>query len=346
MAELHMEQWPAPVPAGRGSVLDAALDAGVPFPHGCMSGECGQCKCQLLAGQVERLSASPDALSAADVVAGRFLACRSRARGDVSLRWLAATPAVAVQKLDARVSRVELTAHDVLVLRLRPARPLPFVPGQFARLSFAGLPARSYSMAGQPTDAELEFHVRVLPQGRVSAQLAQRLKPGDRVHVEGPFGDAHWRDAGDAPLVLLAGGTGLAPMLSVLGAALAAGHAPGRIHLYHGVREARDLYAGARLRQQADAQGFRFCPLLAADDELPHRALARDFASLADAHVYVAGPPPMVDAVREAALARGADPARVYADAFHPAPPESERGWRAWLSRLVGGRRVAPQSSS
>lgn len=335
MPKIHIEQWPAPVEAGKKTVLDAVLDAGVPFPHSCMSGECGQCKCQLISGEVQRLSASPGALSAAEVAAGRVLACRSKPLGDVTLRWLASgTPAIAVQKLKARVSMIEAAAHDVMIVRVRPAQHFDFRPGQFARLSFGKLPQRSYSMANQPEEDELEFHMRIVPDGQVSRFVARSLSVGDEIGVEGPFGDAHWQGAGDTQLLLLAGGTGLAPMISVLDAALRDGHPPEQIHVYHGVREARDLYAGERLQRLAREHGFRFQPVLSAG-ATPchlHEAVARDFDCLKQAQIYVAGPPPMVDAVKKLAGKRGAMLAQIRADAFYAAPPVKKRWWH----RLLG----------
>lgn len=331
MAKLHIEQWPMPVELGRGSILDAALDAGVPFPHGCMSGECGRCKCQLLGGTLRRGQEVCAALSGEEVASGHFLACRGQAQGDVHCRWLAeAVPAPAPRKLRARVCALERAAHDVMIVSLSSDAPLPFLPGQFARLRFGRLPPRAYSMANLPGATLLEFHVRVQPGGRVSGHVAHKLRVGDRVRIEGPFGDAHWRGAGNAPLLLLAGGTGLAPMVSVLDAALRDGQAPEQIHFYHGVRAPADLYAGARLRERAQQMGFRFEAVFSdgtAGRHL-HEALERDFPCLKQACIYVAGPPPMVEAVRRSAGARGTPDERIHADAFHAAAPVKRRWWQ------------------
>lgn len=334
MPKLQISQWPAAIEAGQKTLLDAALDAGVPFPHSCMSGECGQCKCQLLSGEVQRLSASPDALSAADIAAGRLLACRSKARSDIELSWLASSQSsAAIVRCRARVTALEPAAHDVMIVRLRPGQALNFLPGQFAKLGFGKLPQRSYSMANLPETEDLEFHIRVVPDGRVSQFVARSLRLGDGVDIEGPFGDAHWQGASAAPLLLLAGGTGLAPIVSLLDAALRDGHPPQQIHVYHGVREARDLYAGARLQRLAEEHGFRFQPVFSAGENASHlhEAVARDFACLKSAQIYVAGPPPMVDAVKQTATARGAAAGQIRADAFHAARPEKKSWWRRLL---------------
>lgn len=294
MSQIHIAQWPQPVESGRLRVLEAALDAGVPFPHGCGSGECGTCKCQLLSGRVTMDKYSPDALSDTEYSQGVILACRARPVTDVSVRWLStATPPLPIQKFRARVTHVGAVAHDVvmLALALPDGTSFPFRPGQFAKLRFGNLPTRSYSMASQPGERELEFHIRMVPNGLVSQHIANEVEIGEKVEVRGPFGDAHWDNdetAKQGPLLLLAGGTGLAPILSVLDAALKDGVPPEQIHVYHGVRQERDLYAGDLLRAGGKKQGFRFVPVFSEQSNGStervgklHEAVAADFTSLA-----------------------------------------------------------------
>jgi naphthalene 1,2-dioxygenase ferredoxin reductase component len=232
----------------------------------------------------------------------------------------------------------------LLTVRLADDAVFDFRPGQFAKLGFGSLPPRSYSMATQPRQRHLVFHIRVLPDGLVSGHVASALRRGDSVTVHGPFGDACW-DAppSDEPLLLLAGGTGLAPMLSVLDAALADGQRPQRIHLYHGVRGEGDLYAGAPLRQLSRRKGFRFVPVYAQPKDAGlramhlHQAVAEDFASLREARVYVCGPPPMVDAMKALAQERGAAPERIRADPFFAAAAPKRSLWQ----RLTGATPLA-----
>lgn len=344
MAQIHITQWPQPIEAGRLRILEAALDAGVPFPHGCGTGECGSCKCKLLSGEVAMDRYSPGALTDEERDNGLILACRSRVVSDVKLSWLsaAALPQPMV-KFDARVFMVAPVAHDVFVVTLAapPGLGFSFHPGQFAKLRFGKLPARKYSMASQPGQDLLEFHIRIVPDGVVSQYVASKLREGDTVEVRGPFGDAYWEgleEAHTGPLVLLAGGTGLAPILSVLDAALKDGVAPEQVHLYHGVRAERDLYAESRLSARAKQHGFRFTPVFSekapgsARQGFVHEALEQDFHNLSQARIYVAGPPPMVDAVKAAAAGRGAEPARIRADAFYASEPEKKSLW----ARLTG----------
>lgn len=344
MSLIHVKDWPQPIEAGRLRILEAALDAGVPYPHGCGTGECGGCKSQLLSGEVTLDAYSRDALSDAERARGVILACRARLKTDVSVQWLAAAAPLPMVKLQARVQEIERVSHDVVVLKLVLPSGTPFVfrPGQYAKLRMGKVPARSFSMANQPGDGTLEFHIRVLPDGIVSSYVAEQLKPGHSVEVRGPFGDAVWEDQparNTEPLLLLAGGTGLAPMVSVLDAALKSGVAGRQIHLYHGVRAERDLYAREHLKARAQRQGFRFVPVFsdqavqAERSGMLHEAVAQDFQNLANTRIFVAGPPPMVDAVKARALQLGAAAASIRADGFYAAAPEKKSLWErvtAW----------------
>jgi naphthalene 1,2-dioxygenase ferredoxin reductase component len=339
MALIHLAQWPAPIEARKLRILEAALDAGVPFPHGCGTGECGSCKTQLLSGEVKMDAYSPDALSDAERGQNIILACRARVVSDVQVRWLSTAAAtLRMVKMQTKVNYVGHASHDVIIVRLSPpdGQKFAFHPGQFAKLRFAKLPVRSYSMASQPGDADLEFHVRVVPGGAVSEYVASELKRGDTVEVRGPFGDAYWDEPDSArqgPLLLLAGGTGLAPIMSVLDAALGAGMPPAQIHMYHGVRAERDLYVSDRIASRVQERGIQFTPVFSeqrvdnARQGLVHEAVGKDFVSLHNARIYAAGPPPMVDAVVSLATLRGAPGNQIRADAFYAAEPEKKGMW-------------------
>ena len=344
MPLIHIRHWPQPIEAGRSRILEAALDGGVPYPHGCSSGECGSCKTRLLSGQVTMDPYSTDALSDTERAAGLILACRAKPTCDVRVEWLSVEKPLDIARFEAGVVDLRPLAHDVMALTLSipSGVNMGFRPGQYAKLRVADFPARSYSMANQPGQGLLEFHLRLVPNGLMSGFVENRLKTGDRVGVQGPFGDAGWKNEqspAEAPLLLLAGGTGLAPMLSVLDAALSSGVPGQRIHLYHGVRAARDAYASEQLEARTRAHGFRFVQVFSDDVAgaqrrgFVHHALGEDFGCLATARIYAAGPPPMVDAVKDLALQRGAAADSICADAFHAAEPQKKRLWErlsAW----------------
>jgi CDP-4-dehydro-6-deoxyglucose reductase/ferredoxin-NAD(P)+ reductase (naphthalene dioxygenase ferredoxin-specific) len=350
---IKVQQWPSPVRSTRGSILDAALAAGVPYPHDCRSGECGSCKSRLISGDVMMDGCAPEALTAEERATGLILACRSRPRGDVEVEWLQGASVTdishPVRRVDTHVVHVERATHDITRLQLAVrGAPLAFSAGQYAQLSFGDCPARSYSMANRPDDPTLEFHIRHMPEGITSTYVAKKLQPGERVRLEGPFGTAFLREPITRPLVLVAGGSGLAPMKSILLAAL--DRQCGRpIHLYHGVREERDLYDAEFIEELSSRHGFAYVPVLSADagnsrcrTGFVHEVVSHDFQTLAGYDVYMAGPPPMVDAATAVAVELGVDRENVRADAFFSAPSASaaKNPFRA-VANLLRNRKVA-----
>lgn len=312
------------------TILDAALAAGIPYPHGCQSGNCGACKSSLLAGAVDLLPYSDYALAATERAAGLILACRAMPLSDCRVAWLEAdeTAVFPMRSLDCRVVALDDATHDIKRLRLAvdAGGPYDFAAGQYAQLSFPGLPQRDYSMANRPDEAVLEFHIRLFPDGAVTPFVARTLAPGDAVHVEGPFGTAYLRKRHRGPIVALAGGTGLAPVKAIVETALAKSMTQD-IHLYLGVRAERDIYLEEHFRAlAAHHENFRFTVVLSEPDGptrrrtgFLHQALAADHDDLDGVKLYLAGPPPMVEAALEVARTRGARRQDCHADAFYSA---------------------------
>src|SRR5579863_9753934 len=214
---------PIAVEAG-GTVLEAALAQGVPYPHGCRSGNCGACKSRLEEGEVDLTPYSPYALSDEERAEGLILACRAVPWSDCTVAWLDADEVVLHPQryLTCRVLALEGLTHDIKRLRLaiEAGGPFTFSAGQYAALSFAGLPPRDYSMANRPDEEILEFHIRRMGPGSVSAHVSERLQVGDTVRVEGPFGSSWLRENHRGPIIAIAGGSGLAPMKSIVDTAL------------------------------------------------------------------------------------------------------------------------------
>jgi len=306
------------------TLLQAALDAGVVYPHGCRSGRCGACKTRLLSGQVDLLPHTPFALTADEREQGLILACRTQLRSNIDVKWLA-QPAVChpVTRTTAVVAARERLTHDILELRLRLEAPLAYAPGQYARLAFPGLPARDYSMAPSTREDELAFHIREVPGGRVSAALAQAARPGVAVTVEGPFGSAYLREDHTKPILAVGGGSGLAPVLSIVTRAVQADMRQ-PIHLYFGARDSQDVYG----LQQLDALAAthpnlsRHVVLSAATADTAyrngflHEAISADIDRMAGWKAYVAGPPAMVEAVGQVCRDRQLRETDLHADVF------------------------------
>ncbi len=309
------------------TILEAAILAGIDYPCGCQSGTCGSCKSNLFAGTVEMMPYADLALSEAERAEGLILACRAAPREDCTVEWpVPDEPADHPHRTVAcRVADTEMVAADVCRLRLdmTEAKRFAFSAGQYARLTVAGFPPRDFSMANRPLAPQLEFHVRRIADGQVSAYIADELKRGDMVQLEGPFGDAHLRRKHTGPIVAIAGSTGLAPILSIVDTALHGGMTQ-PIHLYFGVRDAASLYATERLGALARAHDNLTVETVLSDPSgatghrrgLVTEAVAADHADFTAAKAYVAGPPAMVETALDLLASRGLARRDCHADAF------------------------------
>jgi CDP-4-dehydro-6-deoxyglucose reductase/ferredoxin-NAD(P)+ reductase (naphthalene dioxygenase ferredoxin-specific) len=241
-----------------------------------------------------------------------------------------------------RVAEIANLTHDILRLRLEivAGGPFTFSAGQYAQLELPVAPgiSRDYSMANRPDQPLLEFHVRVMPGGSVSHRIATALKVGDMVKVSGPMGTSYLRAQHPGPMLCIAGGSGLAPVISIAGTALASGFAQ-PVHLYFGVRAERDVYFERELAGlQERHDNFRVYIVLSEPGAtsssgtlLPRRyglvtdAVAADFADLGGFKAYFAGPPPMVDAATALVKTRAVGLRDIHADAFFPAAAETPK---------------------
>ncbi len=326
MPKLTIRQWPLPLDAGGKTILETALAAGVPYPYGCRTGECGSCKSTLVAGSVDMGPYDEAVLSQEERAAGLILACAARPKTDTHVAWLGEDETVnlPVQRLRAQVTNIERVTSHITRIYAWPEYRLNFAAGQFVKLRFADLPARCYSMANRPDEEALEFHIRLLPEGRVSEHIRTRLKVGDTVRVEGPFGRAHLYPEQTEPIIALAGGSGLAPIKSIVRTALHAGM-DCDIHLLFGVRDEEDFYDEAELAALAARHAnlhLTFLVSAAANGTMRRKGdladvLHTDFHDCSNARLYVAGPPGMVDSAVAVARECGFAFDRIHADPFH-----------------------------
>jgi naphthalene 1,2-dioxygenase ferredoxin reductase component len=315
---------PVPVQAGD-TVLASLLRAGLAFPFSCQAGNCGTCKCELISGDIHELEYSEHALSPAERARGIVLACRAQVWDDTVIRRIDAEELVVhpSRVMRCRVLDVADLTHDIKGLRLaiEAGGPFRFSAGQYAQVEFAPGLSRHYSMANMPDEPELVFHVRHMPGGRTSHYVATQLKAGDRVKVSGPLGIAYLRDAHSGPVLLVAGGSGLAPIQSILCTLLERGYAP-PVHLYFGVRSERDLYHEALLKDLASRHAnFRYQVVLSEQIGASSRryGMVHEALEIAgeDTMAYLAGPPVMVEAATARLAAFGLAPRQIHADAFY-----------------------------
>ncbi len=316
------------------TILAAAIRQGIGLPYGCKDGACGSCKCRKLSGEVVHRDYQSKALSADELAAGQVLTCCAVAQGDVVLesRQVTDERAFPVKRLPVRVTSLDRRSPDVMVVRLQlPATdPLRYHAGQFVEFLLADGARRAYSLANAPfTQAEgphLELHIRHLPGGRFTDHVFGAMKERDILRIEGPFGSFFLREESDKPLVLLASGTGMAPIKALV-QQLQFKASPRPATVYWGGRRPADFYLHDWLLQKAaEMPTLRYVPV--ASDALPedgwtgragyvHQAVLDDFADLSGHQVYACGAPVVVEAARVAyTRERGLPEEEFFADAF------------------------------
>ncbi|MDR2188274.1 MAG: CDP-6-deoxy-delta-3,4-glucoseen reductase [Azonexus sp.] len=313
------------------SLLDAAARHGLTLPHGCRNGGCGVCKGKVLAGRVDYGRAEAHRLTEDDKAAGLALYCCATALSDLVIESKQMTVAddIPVKTLPARIEKLTRLAPDVIELHLRlPASErFLFRAGQYIDILLKDGGRRSFSLANAPDDnALLQLHIRHIPGGLFTEQVFTTLKPRDMLRINGPLGSFYLRQDAAKPIILLAGGTGFAPLKAIVEQAIAAGSAR-PMTLYWGARNRAGLYLDERPRQwAADHPWLRYVPVLSeplASDAwsgrtgLVHQAVMTDFPDLSAHEVYACGAPAMIDAAKADLTGRCALPEEAFfADAF------------------------------
>ena len=323
------------VPTGA-TILATALDSGVSYPFGCQSGNCGACKSHLLRGEVTMEGYSEFALSDEEKERGLILACRAVPWEDSEVAWLEEDDLIVHPRrvLACKVVGLDDATHDIKRVRMEivSGGPFDFSAGQFASVTFEGCPPRDYSMANVPGDPVLEFHVRRTAGGVASAYVGDRLKISDSVRVEGPFGPSYLREAHRGPIIAVAGGSGMAPLKSIVERALQKS-LPQHIYFYFGVRSECDLYLHDHFADLAKKHdNLHFTPVLSESGSerwrtgLVHEAVAQDFDEFDGCKAYLAGPPVMVEAATKLFEQRGMRRVDIHADAFYTAAEMADAG--------------------
>jgi propane monooxygenase reductase component len=318
------------------TVLRAASEQGLMLMHGCKEGQCAACKSFVLDGEdIELDKYSTFALPDFEKDEGFTLLCRAHVYEDVTIELLnfdedMIKSGLPLQTAVAEVASIVDVTHDLRHVTLKLVEPaeLRYFPGQYVDITVAGHGiTRSFSMANTPTGGvgTLEFVIKVYPDGRFSSLLARGdLAVGDRVDVVGPYGAFTLREGGDARIVLVGGGAGMAPVLSLL-RALAERASTREIVFYYGARKRRDLCFEDELRElERTLPSFRYVPALSEPDGeawdgetgFVTDVLKRREESLTGAHAYVCGPPPMVEAAMSVLGALGVEERRIYYDKF------------------------------
>jgi CDP-4-dehydro-6-deoxyglucose reductase, E3 len=309
------------------SVLDAALRQGVVLDYSCRTGRCSSCKGRVRAGKTAAIH-DELGLSAEDRARGFILTCVRRALGSVDLEIddLGDVVLPEPKTLPCRIQAIDRLASDVVrvQLRLPPSAMLNFLPGQYIDVIGAEGLRRSYSVANAPrADKQIELHIREVPGGAMSRYWFKQAQPNDLLRLRGPLGTFFLRGQTGKDLVLLATGTGIAPVKAILEglSALPADAQPRSVTVYWGGRRVEDLYWQAPAYPTPPA--FRFIPVLsrAPDDWTGARghvqdAMLRDHAYLADTLVYACGSNAMIHGAQARLHAAGLPDRQFHSDAF------------------------------
>ncbi len=315
------------------TLLEAGLRQGIGLPYGCRNGACGACKGVLRSGELEYGEYQEHALHPSERASGKALTCCTRPLTDIvfEVREVTGARDLAIRTLPCRVEKVERPAEDVAVLHLKlpSGERLQFLAGQYVDILLKEGKRRSFSLANAPhDDAFLQLHVRRTPGGAFSRYVFEEMKERAILRFEGPFGTFYLREDSDKPIVLVAGGTGFAPIKAIVEHALEHGIDRPMV-LYWGVRSLRDLYMPELAARWREAHAdFTFIPVLS--DPLPedawqgrtglvHQAVLDDFRSLAGYQVYACGAPAMTDVAKRTFVEeRGLPEDEFYCDAFTP----------------------------
>ena len=319
------------------TVLDAAFRQGIALVHGCKEGQCSACKSRVGEGDVEMLKYSTFALPDHEREADHVLLCRTHAYSDLVIELLNFDEellgrAIAVKEYGATLAGMRPLTHDIWLLSVELAAPMRFWAGQYVDITIPGTGiTRSFSMAN-PTEGgtRLDFVIKKYQGGAFSAKLDGEMAAGMALTVKGPYGTCLRREKRPGPMVLVGGGSGMSPLLSILADQARSGEQR-PVRFFYGARTRRDLFHLDEIAAFGAAlDDFRFVPALSepGDEEwdgergFVHEVMARHLrAEQLDGEMdaYCCGPPPLIDAAIPVLRMAGAEPEHIHCDKFTPA---------------------------
>ncbi|MBN8727010.1 MAG: 2Fe-2S iron-sulfur cluster binding domain-containing protein [Xanthomonadales bacterium] len=314
------------------TVLEGARRAGLALPYSCLAGVCGSCKATLLEGECSYPRNPPSALNAAERSRNQVLLCQAVPAGDlrIAAREVPSVADIRPRRFTLRLVEKSLLGADVARLVFAPAAggEMRRLPGQYLDVLLEDGKRRAFSIANAPgAGGAIELHVRRVAGGGFTGRVFDELRGGDLLDVEGPLGTFVPREDSERPMLMMAGGTGFAPINALVEHFVELG-ARRPITLYWGARDAADLYLReVPERWAGEVPGFRFVPVVSDPERagdlragLVHEALLEDHPALDAFDVYMSGPPSMIDAGRRAFVDAGLAEDHLYFDSFDYAP--------------------------
>ena len=311
------------------SVLSAALERGVALPYGCQKGVCGKCKALIISGKV-RKSAKKEAdkgITADDIASGFALMCQCKPMSDLVIAVDELQPSTQspdkVKKFQSKVFNISYPSKDVAELKIKILGDdlMQFFPGQYIDLLHPKFEPRSFSIANMPNyNNIIELHIRMVAGGRFTSFVFTGLKEQSLLDLEGPKGSFYLRD-NKKPVIMLAGGTGFAPVKSMVEHSIAKELRD--ISIYWGVRDKADLYSRLPYEWAKRYPQIKFIPVLSQAKSpysgrfgYVHNAVLEDYNDISGYDVYACGPPVMVESASKTFVSIGLDKKNFYYDAF------------------------------
>ena len=315
------------------TILESALDQGIDFPHGCRTGNCGACKSKKLSGEIEMSPFSEFALDKDEEKQGLILACRSVPWSDCEIEILNEDEDnennknnIEINSLKCEVTNIKKVTKDIFIinLKLNDKNFLEFKAGQYAELYIGGCKEKHFSMANSPNTGELEFHIKTLDGGEISNYVKNHLKLGEIITVKGPYGNAYLREKHRGPIIAVAGGTGLAPILSIVEYSQEI-NMKQPINIYYGAQSQQELYFIQQLNKMIKANNnLKFYPVILEKSNnksirqgLVTDAIIEDINDFDGYKAYLAGPPKMVEAAEKILTSKGIRKVDIHSDAFY-----------------------------
>ena len=312
------------------NILHAALRQGIAMPYGCRGGKCGNCLGTIISGDITYPDGQPVVLTDAEIAANKALFCQAHANSDllIDVKIVDTPQGIEIRKMPARVVSIDRLAEDVIHLKLKTpsAERLQFLAGQYIDFLLSDGRRRAFSLANPPHHDEfLEFHIRHVSGGSFTPIVFDELQEKALIRIEGPMGTFCLREGNQGPIIMMAGGTGMAPLRGML-LHLFATDNQRPVHLFWGARAQSDLYLRDEIKQWlGDFPQLKFTAVLSAPDKTDnwqgeigwvHEAVTRAYDDLSAHEIYMSGPPPMINAARNAFLSHGLPQDKMFSDAF------------------------------
>ncbi|MBL4712061.1 MAG: CDP-6-deoxy-delta-3,4-glucoseen reductase [Gammaproteobacteria bacterium] len=312
------------------TILEAALRQGVGLPYGCRNGACGKCSGEVLSGETQYDTSALRATAKTEYEAGKTIFCQACAVSDldIKVREIVKSTDIEIKTLPCRVEKMELLTHDVMKLQLKlpETERLQFLAGQYLEFLLKDNKRRAFSIANSPhNDDFIELHIRHVPDGQFGDFVFDGLKEKTLMRIEGPLGSYFLREDSNRPIILMGGGTGFAPLKSMLEHAFFT-KMNRAIHLFCGARSKRDLYMDEMVQPWlTQYEGLKYTAVLSepegqddwqGETGFVHESVVRHYPDLSNFDVYISGPPPMVKAGMDTFYECGLPESQIFSDSF------------------------------